>query len=135
MGNLMPISALNETFGTARLDHDTRRLLDHDLLTFCTRQPQLSELAFTLADHGHTHVGHLVQLSHFTLLDLAGGHADLAGGLRHRLQLAGLDTGSPCRTGSRPSATRSNPHSTDRGIAVLRRRTMFAEARNPGTAT
>lgn len=89
----MSFPAHDHTLAAVQLGPEARRLLDRDILTFCARQPQLSELAFSLADHGHTHVGHVVQLTFFTVVDLAGGDRDLAGDLRHRLQHAGLDIG------------------------------------------
>lgn len=67
-------------------------LLDEDILSFCVRSPHLVELAFTLADHGHTHVGHVARLTEFTLTDLANGDPALARDLRLRLQKCGLDT-------------------------------------------
>jgi hypothetical protein len=67
--------------------------LDKDIVSFCARQPHLIELAFTLADHGHTHVGHVARLTLFTVSDLAGGDRALAEELRHRLRHAGLDFG------------------------------------------
>ncbi len=67
-------------------------VLDLDILSFCVRSPHLVELAFTLADHGHTHVGHVVRLTEFTLADLANGDPGLARDLRLRLQKCGLDT-------------------------------------------
>jgi hypothetical protein len=68
-------------------------VLGEDILSFCVRSPHLVELAFTLADHGHTHVGHVVRLTEFTLTDLANGDPSLARDLRLRLQKCGLDTG------------------------------------------
>ncbi|MAC39653.1 MAG: hypothetical protein CMH93_09050, partial [Oceanicaulis sp.] len=73
MGLAMSIQPARNATGTRALDREARRLLDRDMLTFCARQPQLAELAFTLADHGHTHVGHVASLTFFTILDLAGG--------------------------------------------------------------
>ena len=67
-------------------------ILDQDILSFCVRSPHLVELAFTLADHGHTHVGHVARLTEFTLTDLANGDPALARDLRLRLQTCGLDT-------------------------------------------
>lgn len=67
-------------------------VLDEDILSFCARSPHLVELAFTLADHGHTHVGHVARLTEFTLTDLANGDPSLARDLRLRLQKCGLDT-------------------------------------------
>ena len=93
MGLAMPFPAHNRLSETVPLDREARRRLDRDILTFCARQPQLRELAFTLADHGHTHVGHVVQLTAFTVIDLAGGDRALASELQHRLQHAGLDIG------------------------------------------
>lgn len=93
MGLTMSIQPARNATGTRALDREARRLLDRDMLTFCARQPQLAELAFTLADHGHTHVGHVVGLTFFTILDLAGGDRALADELQHRLRHAGLDTG------------------------------------------
>lgn len=68
------------------------QVLDQDILSFCARSPHLVELAFTLADHGHTHVGHVVRLTEFTLTDMANGEPSLARDLRLRLQKCGLDT-------------------------------------------
>ncbi|WP_417491808.1 hypothetical protein [Maricaulis sp.] len=68
-------------------------VLDQDILSFCVRSPHLVELAFTLADHGHTHVGHVARLTEFTLTDLANGDPSLARDLQLRLQKCGLDTG------------------------------------------
>lgn len=67
-------------------------VLDEDILSFCVRSPHLVELAFTLADHGHTHVGHVARLTEFTLTDLADGDPSLARDLRLRLQKCGLDS-------------------------------------------
>tara|TARA_R110002072_G_scaffold27097_2_gene88615 strand:+ start:297 stop:668 length:372 start_codon:yes stop_codon:yes gene_type:complete len=67
-------------------------VLDEDILSFCARSPHLVELAFTLADHGHTHVGHVARLTEFTLTDLADGDPSLARDLRLRLQKCGLDS-------------------------------------------
>lgn len=67
-------------------------VLDQDILSFCVRSPHLVELAFTLADHGHTLVGHVVRLTEFTLTDMANGDPSLARDLRLRLQKCGLDT-------------------------------------------
>ncbi|WP_417489904.1 hypothetical protein [Maricaulis sp.] len=67
-------------------------VLDEDILSFCVRSPQLVELAFTLADHGHTHVGHVARLTEFTLVDLANGDPSLARDLCLRLHKCGLDT-------------------------------------------
>ncbi|SDM74030.1 hypothetical protein [Maricaulis salignorans] len=67
-------------------------VLDEDILSFCVRSPQLVELAFTLADHGHTHVGHVARLTEFTLVDLANGDPSLARDLCRRLHKCGLDT-------------------------------------------
>lgn len=65
--------------------------VDQDIVSFCTPSPHLVELAFTLADHGHTHVGDVVRLGFYTLIDLSGGDPRLAEQLRLRLQRAGLD--------------------------------------------
>lgn len=89
----MSIQPALNTIGAHALDREARRLLDRDMLSFCARQPQLAELAFTLADHGHTHVGHVAGLTFFTILDLADGNRALADALQHRLRRAGLDTG------------------------------------------
>ena len=67
-------------------------VLDQDILSFCARSPHLVELAFTLADHGHTHVGHVARLTEFTLTDLANGDPSLARDLCLRLQKCGLDS-------------------------------------------
>jgi len=88
----MPVPALDHVSRPAQLSRDAERLLDRDILSFCARQPQLRELAFVLADNGHTHVGHVAQLTFFTVIDLAGGDRELAGEMRHRLRHAGLDT-------------------------------------------
>lgn len=66
-------------------------VLDQDILSFCVRSPELVELAFTLADHGHTHVGHVARLTEFTLIDLANGNPPLARDLCLLLQKCGLD--------------------------------------------
>jgi hypothetical protein len=65
--------------------------VDQDVLCFCAPFPHLIELAFALADNGHTHVGHVVRLTEFTVSDLAPGRPGLAGELRLRLQHSGLD--------------------------------------------
>jgi len=77
--------------------------LDEDILSFCVRSPHLVELAFSLADHGHTHVGHVAQLTAFTLTDLANGDPELARDLRLRLQKCGLDTGMAAEGWSAPA--------------------------------
>ncbi|WP_417471272.1 hypothetical protein [Maricaulis sp.] len=78
-------------------------VLDQDILSFCARSPHLVELAFTLADHGHTHVGHVVRLTEFTLTDLANGDPSLARDLQLRLQKCGLDTGMVLEGWTAPS--------------------------------
>lgn len=88
----MPVPAFDHVSRPTGLGRDAARLLDRDILSFCARQPQLRELAFVLADNGHTHVGHVVQLTFFTIVDLAGGERQVAEELRHRLRHAGLDT-------------------------------------------
>lgn len=65
--------------------------VDQDIVSFCAPFPHLVELAFTLADHGHTHVGHVARLSEFTIADLAAGNKSLAEEIRLRLQHVGLD--------------------------------------------
>ena len=67
------------------------------------RSPHLVELAFTLADHGHTHVGHVARLTEFTLTDLANGDPSLARDLQLRLQKCGLDTGMVLEGWTAPS--------------------------------
>jgi hypothetical protein len=89
----MPVPAFEHVSRSTPLDRNAERLLERDILSFCARQPQLRELAFVLADNGHTHVGHVVQLTFFTVVDLAGGDRQLAEELRYRLRHAGLDTG------------------------------------------
>jgi|GEM_PF-2848770 len=89
----MPVPAFDHVSRPTSLDRDAERRLDRDILSFCARQPQLRELAFVLADNGHTHVGHVAQLTFFTVVDLAGGDRQTAEEMRHRLRHAGLDTG------------------------------------------
>ncbi|WP_203292104.1 hypothetical protein [Maricaulis parjimensis] len=86
----MPFPLLKEQAARGGLSAEARALADKDLLTFCARQAHLTELAFTLADHGHTHVGHVARLSLYTIMDLAGGNRALAEELNHRLNHAGL---------------------------------------------
>ena len=89
----MPFPVLKHDLSDAGLSRDARALADKDILTFCARQPHLVELAFTLADHGHTHVGHIARLSLYTIMDFAGGNRALAEELQHRLNHAGLGLG------------------------------------------
>lgn len=86
----MPFPALQHARNSDGLSVEARALADKDILTFCARQPHLLELAFTLADNGHTHVGHIAQLSLYTVMDFAGGNRALAEELQHRLSHAGL---------------------------------------------
>ncbi|MFS2318945.1 hypothetical protein RMQ97_13490 [Maricaulis sp. D1M11] len=65
-------------------------LLDLDIVSFCARRPDLTELAFTLADHGHVYLGDVVRLSEYTVLDLANGRRDQATMLRLMLNQCGL---------------------------------------------
>jgi hypothetical protein len=100
----MPAPALyqdaDKVFGPNR---EAWRIADKDILTFCVRQPHLEELAFALADHGHTHVGHVARLSLFTVVDLAGGDRALAEELQHRLHHAGLGLGLELRGWAAPA--------------------------------
>ncbi len=89
----MPFPALKHDLYQDGLTRDARTLADKDILTFCARQPHLVELAFSLADHGHTHVGHIARLSLYTIMDFAGGNRALAEELQHRLNHAGLGLG------------------------------------------
>lgn len=66
-------------------------VVDQDILTFCATSPHLVELAFTLADNGHTHVGDVARLTASTITDFACGTPSLTEQLRLRLQRAGLD--------------------------------------------
>ncbi|WP_291845219.1 hypothetical protein [Maricaulis sp.] len=70
-------------------------VLDRDVVSLCARQRQLLEFAFRLADNGHSHVGDLLALSRYTLLDLADGQDDLVEGVEHVLSHLGLAIGSP----------------------------------------
>lgn len=65
-------------------------LLDRDVVTLCARQTHLTELAFRLADHGHAHVGDLIALSRYTLLDLADGDQAQVDSLEQMLGHLGL---------------------------------------------
>ena len=89
----MPFPALKHDRSAEGLTAEARVLADKDILTFCARQPHLLELAYCLADHGHTHVGHVAQLSLYTIMDFAGGHRALAEELQHRFNHAGLGLG------------------------------------------
>jgi hypothetical protein len=71
--------------------HRQNPIVDQDIVSFCAPFPHLIELAFALADHGHTHVGHVARLTDFTVSDLADTRPGLAGELRLRLQHFGLD--------------------------------------------
>lgn len=66
---------------------------DLDIVTFSARSPHLVELAFSLADHGHTHVGEVARLTELTVTDLANGDPSLTRDLRLCLQRCGLDLG------------------------------------------
>lgn len=92
MGPDMPMPAFRSQHVSAA-EAAATHLLDRDILSFCARQPHLVELAFTLADHGHIHVGDVARLSPFTVADLAGGNRGLADELQHRFRHAGLDFG------------------------------------------
>ncbi|OLF77656.1 hypothetical protein AWH62_02995 [Maricaulis sp. W15] len=70
-------------------------VLDRDVVSLCSRQRQLLEFAFRLADNGHTHVGDVIALSRYTLLDLADGCDDLVEGLELVLGHLGLALDSP----------------------------------------
>ena len=70
-------------------------VLDRDVVSLCARQRQLLEFAFRLADNGHTHVGNLLALSRYTLLDLADGQDDLVAGLELILGHLGLALNHP----------------------------------------
>jgi hypothetical protein len=70
-------------------------LLDRDVVTLCARHRHLMEFAFRLADHGHTHVGDVIALSRFTLLDLADGEAGPVDALEHLLSHLGLALDTP----------------------------------------
>lgn len=65
--------------------------VDQDIISFCARLPHLVELAFTLADNGHTHVGHVARLTEYTVVDLANGRWADAEALGRLLRRAGLD--------------------------------------------
>lgn len=105
----MPIPALTSLDGSAAQSAAAARLLDRDILSFCARQPHLVELAFTLADHGHVHVGDVARLSPFTVADLAGGNRSLADELQHRLRHAGLDFGLALEDWTPPPADDIEP--------------------------
>ncbi|MDF1767535.1 hypothetical protein [Maricaulis sp.] len=77
-------------------------LLDRDVVSLCARQRHLLEFAFRLADHGHTHVGNVLALSRYTLLDLADGEAELVAGLERLLGHLGLELGQPVPGWSSP---------------------------------
>lgn len=95
---------------SARHGRETlRRIVDKDIITFCARQPHLMELAFTLADHGHTHVGHVARLSLYTIIDLADGNTRLADELHHRFRHAGLDFGMTLEGWDAPAADAIEP--------------------------
>jgi len=70
-------------------------LLDRDVVSLCARQRHLLEFAFRLADNGHTHVGDVIALFRYTLLDLADGEADLVDGLERILGHLGLTLDQP----------------------------------------
>lgn len=70
---------------------DGAATLDIDIVTFCAGRPGLGELAFALADHGHSHVGDVAQLTAYTVRDLARGDAAAVDRLHRRLVEAGLD--------------------------------------------
>lgn len=89
----MPVTALRPQDRSRGPDNATLRIADRDILSFCARQPHLIELAFALADHGHTHVGHVARLSLYTVVDFANGDRALAEELHHRFRHAGLDFG------------------------------------------
>ncbi len=78
-------------------------VVDKDIISFCGHAPHLIELAFRLADNGHTHVGHAARLSQYTICDLANGDKSLASELRLLLQRAGLDTGMQLEGWAAPS--------------------------------
>jgi hypothetical protein len=89
----MPATALRSRHRNPKPRDGALRIADRDIVSFCARQPHLVELAFALADHGHTHVGHVARLSLYTVTDLAGGDRMLAEELQHRFRFAGLDFG------------------------------------------
>lgn len=105
----MPVSALKSHGRGQGPDAAALRLADRDILTFCARQPHLIELAFALADHGHTHVGHVARLSLYTVIDLARGDRALAEELHHRFRHAGLDFGLELETWSPPGGDEIEP--------------------------
>lgn len=79
-------------------------VLNRDVITLCARQTHLTELAFRLADNGHTHVGDLIGLSRYTLVDLADGDAALVDSLELVLGHLGLALGTPVTGWTAPPA-------------------------------
>jgi len=79
-------------------------VLNRDVINLCARQPHLTELAFRLADNGHTHVGDLMILSRCTLLDLADGDRRLVDSLEQILGHLGLVLETPAVGWSAPPA-------------------------------
>ncbi|WP_417486173.1 hypothetical protein [Maricaulis sp.] len=70
-------------------------VLNRDVISLCARQPHLNELAFRLADHGHAHVGDVIALSRYTLVDLADGDAGLVESLELVLGHLGFQLETP----------------------------------------
>ncbi|WP_323762662.1 hypothetical protein [Maricaulis sp.] len=70
-------------------------VLNRDVISLCARQSHLNELAFRLADHGHTHVGDVIALSRYTLIDLADGETALVDSLELVLGHLGLQLETP----------------------------------------
>jgi len=85
-------------------------LLDTDIVSFCAPYPSVCELAFTLADHGHIYLGHVVTLSDYTITDLADGQKELTRQLRQLIQRAGFDLGMELEDWVQPG------HDTDEDI-------------------
>ncbi len=81
-------------------------LLDRDVVTLCARQRHLLEFAFRLADNGHTHIGNVIALSRYTLLDMADGESELVAGLERVIGHLGftLDQPVPGWSAPRPDA-------------------------------
>ena len=86
-------SRLEDRTRPAQPGEARRAELDRDILSFVASRPRLVELAFVLAENGHTHVGQVAQLTGYTVRDLAGGDEDLTHHLRQLLIESGLDFG------------------------------------------
>ncbi|MHA6288194.1 hypothetical protein [Maricaulis sp. CAU 1757] len=78
------------------------QLLDTDIISFCAGHYRLTELAFTLADHGHVHVGQVAQLTPATVRDLADGDQAQVLRLRRLLIQSDLDFGLVFETWQAP---------------------------------